>query len=446
MNPLLVASGVVLLLGLMASGRGAREALWVAWPVALMIVPTWMTVRFISLTIDARAALGAVAAVLLATRGGAGPGRRFVAADAVVAGMFLSEIVSALLNGELRPLTTPSLARTYLPYVVGRMYLGSETDIARAARPFALACLAIAALTAFECVSKVNVLQVVTGRRFSLLERGQGYRMGLRRAQGNVEHPIMMGNLLVLTLPWVLVLARSARFGIARPGWRLGPWIQGAGLIGTLSRGPILGGVAAAAGSAFFRRPRLRVPLALAGAGALAFSFMGGDDLVSALSESVDDQEQTIVIGDQEYTYSGTRHRLLLYEIYGQQMAEAGLFGLGGDRGKSDLEEGALNKFWSIDNHYIGIVLARGYLYTALFALLVASCAWTLGRLGLGPEGPRAWLAGDLAAALASVALVLFTVYMSASFGAAFYFAAGLAGNLRSLPSEDPSCEPPPSA
>ena len=46
-------------------------------------------------------------------------------------------------------------------------------------------------------------------------------------------------------------------------------------------------------------------------------------------SHMVEEGEHTITIDGEEYTYTGTDHRWLLFKVYAKHMANAGLFGMG---------------------------------------------------------------------------------------------------------------------
>ena len=73
--------------------------------------------------------------------------------------------------------------------------------------------------------------------------------------------------------------------------------------------------------------------------------------------------------------------------------------------------------------------------------MLIACMIFSLGRTALRDERPEvAELAGLLCAAVVSIALAFFTVAIGEEY-AAFYFIAGLAVNLRSLPDPDPDDE-----
>ena len=73
-------------------------------------------------------------------------------------------------------------------------------------------------------------------------------------------HPIQMGLIYVMMLPWALEASSQARAGYGPKWWRLGPIATALGMLATLSRGPCLAGVGTTLIDRFFRRPRLRIP------------------------------------------------------------------------------------------------------------------------------------------------------------------------------------------
>jgi O-antigen ligase len=106
------------------------------------------------------------------------------------------------------------------------------------------------------------------------------------------------------------------------------------------------------------------------------------------------------------------------------------LFGFGRD--DSIALEG-LEYFGSVDNHYILMRVSKGFVGAGLFIMLTICVLGYLGREALARGRPYSDLATALFGAILSVALVLNTVFLDPQLGAAFFFAAGLAGNLRTL-------------
>ena len=157
---------------------------------------------------------------------------RPVLSDVIVVVMVAGQIISEKMVGQFGPLTGPEVARIwFLPYVVGRMFLSSESDIARVLPSFARIGLVLTLYSMIKSVLKFNPLNRVLGKTYGLLEQGEGYRMGLKRCQAGLDHPIFFGMMLVLLLPWAIEAGRNAQRGGAPKFWKLLPWLLGRGAV-----------------------------------------------------------------------------------------------------------------------------------------------------------------------------------------------------------------------
>jgi hypothetical protein len=414
---------------------GGRGGLRYGWTAALLLAPVRMVAPLGIFALDARSIAG-VLGVARAATARPGPGaarRRPSASDALIVALVGSMLVSQLLAGDLRPKTPIAYATGWLlPYLAGRLFLRSAADVPRALRAIAVGTLLLATLSIVEAVIHVNIWAKVLG--WSSDPVGD-VRAGLRRAQGPLEGPILLGMMLVLLLPWASEASRQARAGAGPVWWRSLPWLAGVALVGTVSRGAILAGLATVLGTAFLRHRRRRaliVGAALAGA---VLALAAREAVLGTLTEVAgEDFEQTVEINGREYQYSGSLHRLLLLEVYGEPLAQAGLFGYGHHLGGGNDGED-VGKFWSIDCHYLMFTLQYGYLGTGLFVLLLSSALADLARAARG-GGAGAGLAGPLGVALGAVSLNMLSVWFAPDYGAAWLFTAGLAASLRGLPAE----------
>jgi hypothetical protein len=353
--------------------------------------------------------------------------------------LILAQVLSVSQTSGLRPLTIPEILRKgFAPYLMGRLLLSDVADIRPNTAGIAKVILGLSALAAFECFVQMNVLNTILGRRFGLLEAGEGYRWGLKRAHVTFDHPIFFGMGLVLLLPWAMQAARFARTGAGPKWWRLLPAVLAAALVATVSRGPQMAAIATAGIYFFFRFRRIRIPLLILVVvlGGTAVTFK--DELVEGLSliageKPADGDVRVITIDGEEYEYSGTNHRVLLFKVYDRPAREAGAFGYGPEMKGVEIEEQLVMRFASIDCHYLLFTLQYGYLGIGAFLILTLGTLLNLTLVAWRTELPQSALAAGLCGALLSVAVLLMSVWFSPDFAGVWLFSAGLAAGLPSF-------------
>ncbi|HKB03987.1 MAG TPA: hypothetical protein VKD90_17320 [Gemmataceae bacterium] len=426
--------GFVGTLVLMAE-RGYRDGMKVAWFAATLAVPGWLTVSFRSIAVDA--ITGVTLATLIATlrQPFAGSRTRWVLCDVLVGAFVLTCVLSDAVNRILIPGTVIELVRTWvLPYLVGRLFLHFWDEM-RGVLPVLVALVAgISVYALFEAVSHINILAVLTGKKWDLLETAEGFRWGLKRAQGNTNHPIYFGLLLALTLPWSLMAARAAMRHEAPRWWVAVPALVAAAAFVTVSRAAHLAILIVFTADLFFRRPSYRIPmLFVAVAIGLVFFVFREEalDLLGAYAGETTAGVERVKIYGVEYDYTGTRHRDLLLLAYDEAIEQAGWFGYGTTFQDMPLDPNMDVRFWSIDHHYLFHYLRYGILGTAAFLALAAAGAWNLGREALARDGPLSDLAAGLFGAFVAVVLLVRGVAFSFDFGATWLFVAGLAASWR---------------
>jgi O-antigen ligase len=415
--------------------RGYRDGMKFAWFAATLAVPAWLTVSFRSVGLDAITGVTLATCVATLSRPFAGARTRWVLSDLLVGAFVLACILSDALNRVLIPGTVLELVRTWvLPYLIGRLFLTSWDEM-RPVLPVVVALAAgLAVYALFEAVTHINVLAVVTGKKWELLETAEGFRWGLKRAQGNTNHPIYFGLLMALTLPWLLMAARSATRKEG-PGWWVAvPALAAAAAFVTVSRSAHLAILIVFAADLFFRRPSYRIPMLLiAVAGALLFFVFREQtlDLLGAYAGERDIGQERVKIYGVEYEYTGTRHRDLLYVAYDEAIEKAGWIGYGSTLQDMPIDPYMDGRFLSIDNHYLQYFLRYGILGTAAFLALAAAGAWNLGREALARDGPLSDLAAGLFGAFIAIVLMARGVALSFDYGATWLFVAGLAASMR---------------
>ena len=425
--------------GSQIASRSGREAFWSSWWVALLLCPFWIGMHAGVLTIDLRAvAMGVAFLGLLVSAGSGGLGfGRFVLADLMELLLVSAHIISEYKVGRFSPMSGPELLRIwFMPYLVGRLFLRSADDIPKVTEKFAKICLIACIYAMVEAVIKFNPINKLLGKTYGLLEQGEGYRMGLKRSQGAQEHPIFMGLVLVLILPWAFEASRMAREKLGPRWWKCLPWLVAGALFGTVSRGPQGSALFTTFIAIFMRNPGRRVQLAVL-AVVLGFVAYGGKEVImdasAKISKESEEEVRIIVINGEEEEYTGTKHRVLLFKAYADYLENTGLWGYGNAMQAVQLEEALAMRFGSIDSAYVMLFLQRGYAGVVPFVGLSLVTLFNLLRVAWPAKSPQAPLAGALFGAMFMLVLALFTSWFSPDFGSAFLFTAGISARLPSL-------------
>jgi hypothetical protein len=434
--------GLVGTLVLMAD-RGFKDGLRLAWFLATLAVPGWFAVTFRSIGLDAVTGVATATLGALMVRPFTGARTTWVLGDLLLGSIILACILSDALNRILIPGTVLELVRTWVfPYLLGRLFLTTWDDMGRTLPTVVVLAAALSVFGIVEALTRTNLLARATGMSWELLDKSEGFRWGLKRAQGTTNHPIYFGLLLALTLPWVLMAARAAMRNAAPRWWRVVPALIAAAAVVTVSRSAQLAVLIVFAADLFFRRPAWR-PLILIAvvAGGLTILVFREQviDLLGAYAGETDVGEDTVIIDGVEYEYTGTRHRDLLYKAYAELIEQAPWYGYGTT---SDLlvrrQDQMPVQFKSIDHHYLVQYLRYGLPGTVTFILFGLAGAWNLAREAWARDGPLSDLAAGLCGAFVAVLVMLRGVALSPDFGFTWLFVAGLAASMRARRSAGP--------
>jgi hypothetical protein len=415
--------------------RGYYVGMRAAWFIATLAVPGWFIVNFRSVRLDA--VTGVALATLLSTllRPYSGARTRWVLSDLLIAGIVLTAILSDALNRMLIPGTVIELVRTWiLPYLVGRLCVESWERMNGTLRLVVVLSAAVCTLGFLEAITRTNILAIATGKSWELLDQAEGFRWGLKRAQGPTDHPIYFGLLIALTLPWLLFAGRSALRREAPRWWIAVPILATAAAFVTVSRSAHLAIAIVFAADLFFRRPSYRLPMILlAVAGAIIFVIFREQilDLLGAYAGETDIGSDKVVIYNLEYEYTGTRHRDLLMVAYEEAIDHAGWIGYGTSLQDMPIDPNMDERFRSFDDHYLLHFLKYGYLGTAAFIAFAISAAWNLGREAFAKDSAWSELAAGFFGAFVAVALMIRGVALHADFAATWLFVAGIAASLQ---------------
>ena len=427
-----------------AGSHGGGSALRRGFFIVVLIGPTWMTYQLRSIRLDYRVLIAFFGITALFAFAPKKPiVFRPMISDFFMGMMFTGVCVSQYLCGAMAPLTAFDLAAQWLStYVMGRVFLQSQEDIDDMVPVICWMFFIVFVLNTIEALAMKNLVNTALGKTFGLLEQGEGYRWGMKRAQGNVVHPIFNGFQLVMLYPWAAEAARRAKImGLSR-FYRLVPWYAGIGTFFCVSRGPHIALLLTMASIFFFRHPKLRIPLLIIGIAGVTAIVFGKDAVMHALGKLAGETEEDvriIMIEGEPTEYTGTKHRILLLRVYAEAIEKAGLFGWGKSMKGIVLEESIAQRFGSIDSHYLMFYIQYGYVGIGLFwALMLTVIVYSIVA-AWNAQGPWCTLAGGIAGSFLAVGLLMSSVWFAPDYGAVWLFNAGLISNILSLPKETAS-------
>jgi hypothetical protein len=421
------AIGLVLLVLGLALTRGPRVGLWAGMSLA-MLVPTWVNIEFraIEFTFLTIVSLAAIACFL--TMPFSKSIRRWLWCDTLMLLLVGSQLLTFIETDGLTPssFTLPFLG-WLLPYAMGRFAIASRDDLDRMTKWLAVPILAIFALTAFESLAHLNLPSAYFGRHTADIRR-----YGLSRAFGPTGHPIYLGMMMALLMPWAIWGARLARLGTAPRWFVMLPICCALGVLSSVSRGPALVVIGSLGCIAFFHFHRRRVMIASV---TLAMGLMMsiGADLVLEGFRAFEHQgkaerQKMVLVDGEEIEYDGTLHRILLFKVYDDAMIRGGMLGHGLIGGQSNLSlvEGKVSAvLQSIDNHYIIYTLRYGFLGVGLFLLIALCGSIYAAQAALDPTRPTQRFVAAQFGSIAMVSLLLFTVWFPIDFRFIWFFSLG---------------------
>jgi len=147
-----------------------------------------------------------------------------------------------------------------------------------------------------------------------------------------------------------------------------------------------------------------------------------------------------VIIDGKPVEYSGTMHRILMWEVYSNAMQRAGWIGFGTDRtsefppriplGPTDVQ--TLKRLSFVDNEYILLDLRFGLIAVICFIVAGLSVVayFMLGALHQPAE--NSLFLASMGAMVLSVMLILLTVWLPHDFGFALIWTMGIGSGLRS--------------
>ncbi len=415
--------------------RARRHGLPFAWQAAMMAIalsiPVAINFQIRSISLDARMILAVFVAFLFLMRP---PDflakRRPVPADYALLILIVVLISSEFSNRTVTPFGFAYVALIWVPpYLLGRLFVAESRDLKHVMGPVCATAVLWSFLSVVEGVSHVNLWQTFGGVQMEndITE----VRYGMKRAFGSQAHPISWGVTLALVLPLMIEAARLAKRGEG-PKWLVAaPWLMIPGYIACGSRAVQLMALLIVVANLYFLFPRARPGIlwVVLGLAVAFFAFRG--DIVELVSASVEDlnHPEYIVIDGEIHVYTGTKHRDLLFLVYKDAMADAGLLGYGNPLQNIPLDPYVDARFISVDNHFLHIYLHNGALGLVFFCVFLTCVMGNLLAV-IVRGGDEVGLALTIFGAMVGMVITFRTVWMDMNFGWFFMLLCGISGTL----------------
>ncbi len=417
--------------------------------VASLLAPTWIKFEFGPLVLDTRILSGAIllAAYCLHPQGKL----RFPIhwLDLVVAGIVLVHLASEIRVGNFG-LTT--LLRVFgewsVPYLSGRclcLYRGGVTSMAPW---FAVTTVILAAGAIGESATGINLWELAFCEVDSLVDRSyeQRYEL-LYRASGPTRHPIFLAVVFLTLIPWAVVLIERGESVKWRFVGVLAVLSVILGILATASRGPLIALLIAGLTASVLRWPVIRKPAALVvGVGIVCLTLFWQPILrMVELTDSRPGSGELVVVGQDAEVYTGTRNRLLVWQIYAPLVVRGGPLGFGTEAVSSfppnipglPAVARSAETLGIVDNSYLLIGLRLGWIGAGLFLLAIVGSIATAISLRRSssifayPFGSAFMTA--LASTLVAVSVEIATVFSSYEHIFWLIFCCGLVAGTGSL-------------
>ena len=417
--------------------HGARAGMWIGWIVALILCPAWMIKWIGPASLDPRMC-AAGAGLLLIFTSNQKPSIKITLMDICFLGFFFVNIVSQQVNNDLTAGTILAFVRRWVfPYLVGRFFISKHDDLEKLIPYFAKFLLICSILAIVEAVSQKNWVNFLLGKSFYILDNtSEGFRWGMKRAHGNTEHPIYFGLMMVMLLPWGIEAGRAAIQKRGPKWWKAVPVLMFIAIVVTVSRGAQIASVICFIVAFFFRKPKWRVIIII---GAIVMG-LGKDAIkdtaMSILSKAAGEEqheEKWVPINGEEYLYTGTKHRMLLFIAYERGIDNAGWFGYGAAMKKVPVYEDAAERFSSIDCHYLVLLLQHGwggiYTFCGMLFLSIIYAALSAWRT----DAWSAHITGAMCGSMIAVGILMLSAFFHPHYGGVFMFCCGFLACVRAM-------------
>ena len=430
-------AAIVLLTGLTlwtAWKRGPNAAVGFAAATSLL-GPVWLSREIFGQPIDIRLAVVGAALVMYCVHRRSVFRARPIALDYAMMALVGVHLLS---DWTISGFSFGVIVRAYgewgLMYLAGRVTVQSLED-ARDVLPFVVvSASALAALAMIESVAGINLFETLVGARPVDGTPRDAMRWGLKRAFGPTRHPIYLGTLLLLLLPWLVYAASRARRKAGPGWWVLTPVLGVAGILASGSRAPIVAVPVLFYVAALLRLPQLRKPLIGVGCAAVMLTALMPSLVLEGLHQwSGEKRGATVKVDGNDREFTATLNRVRILEIYRPAMKRAGLLGFGTEAttgfplnvpvGPQHI--GTLKKIRFIDNAFVLILLRFGWLGLAAFTAVGVLVVVNQAKMAVAPRAQGRLFAATLAGATAALMLILMTVWLPKDFCVLFLWTAG---------------------
>ncbi|WP_372726127.1 hypothetical protein [Novipirellula sp.] len=424
-----IALSVAVLMLFVARFYSPRHAARAGWAVAFL-VPTWLAlvVGAADITVRCVVALMAVAVVVVKPRQFAFAGFSWI--DLLPVVIMVTAAISTTLNDHFSPTVMLSLlAQWVFPYILARLILIHEQDAIDFVPLAATLALILAVAMIFESVADYNLFNTLLGHEGST-QGDSGHRLGLKRAEAWFGHPIYAGLVLALASPWVLTQTYQSYWGRGSKFWLIAPVILLMGTVATLSRGPCMVLAGVIFGLFWYYFPPIRLFSLFACVLAIALSIVMVPTMLK-MADAIENSDgiHTIKIEGETYTYSGSRHRYLLFAVYKKPLSQVGWIGFGNwgtlPKHEAMLEPHLRGLFLSVDNHYLLHYLNTGVVGSIAFLLLPVGIFVAFLRQRATLTQPTEFLLVALLSSVMATSVVIVTVWMAEAYSFAFLFNSG---------------------
>lgn len=305
------------------------------------------------------------------------------------------------------------------PYLLARAALSGLDQVRAALRPLALCSTVLAGLAVYECRMGTRLavnLWDSLGFDVHVLWHAGYWRWGYLRAVATFGEPIALGTFFATVTPLM------ALWGLLEPKVRWMPRIAAvaciAGCVACLSRGPML--VLIAVALVFYllavpKRSLVLISIAVVMIAVGPFVIEGVQDEARFVQTEMD------LAGN---TTSG-HYRVALLFVYGKRILDVGFWGDREVRASPEYE-----KAWSIDNAYLFLFLAGGWLGGGAFCLMVVILLYLGGRKIIHTNGHERKILAAAVASFAAIAGCMGNVWFAPTYAPLFWLTAGLVLNL----------------
>ena len=435
--PIAIPAAIALLIGVIVARKVSLFAGVGAASAISFLAPTWVNVETLAIDWDARLCVALVTGAVVLLGRTRSLFSRLVPLDLLVGFMAVWQVASEWhAGGEVVEVGFLAYGHWILPYVIGRCVARSLGDL-RVVGLFVAAVGVLLGLAALlETTSGFDIYEAFFGERPGMQFRpAKLRRWGYPRAEGPYDHPIFLGIITLLLLPWTLWLARYER-GEARIAVAAAVVAMLLGLLCTISRGPI-GGLAilllVAAGMRYRWLGYTLLAVTAAGIVALLVRPSLPEDLARQVADASEERVELKVIDGEEVVSSSVVGRLVIVRGYAKALRKAGPLGYGTtatsqfppDIPHVPVDELTGEPVSVVDNSYVYYTLRGGWVMGVGYLLLHLAGFFRLRKVA-NWDGD-AFFCRLLAGAIVAHAVVSFTVYPAYDYIYLFLWTLGVA-------------------